>query len=625
MFLPGAGEIRRVQARLREADLGNDVDVLPLYGELAPGEQDAALAPARAGRRKVVLATNIAETSLTIDGVRVVVDCGLERRNVFDPGERHEPARDAAHLARLGRAARGPRGPHRARRLLSALGRERASARSRRTRRPRSLNADLAPLALDLAVWGTDAASLSWLDAPPAATLASARDLLRRLGALDAAGRVTAHGRAMHELGAHPRLAHMLLAAREHGAGRPRPSSRRCFPSATCCAARARDRGATRQRRAQPLRRAAPRARRRARGVDRGALERVRRAERAFLSSSACARRRARRFAARARACCSRSRIPTESRSAGRAATRAISSRTAAARRSRARNRSRARSSSSPSTSTTASRDARILLAAPLDRGDLLEHFARAARARATRSRGTRAPKPWSRAARCGSASSCSRRSRCSDAAARRGRRRDARRLALARARRRCRGTTRAATSRRAASSCARSAASDLGDWPDLSDAALATRPRAGSSRFSQASRGARISSACRSRRAARTAHATSSSAGSTSSRRRTSRCRPARARGSTIATTTRRARRCGCRRCSGSRRRRASAAARCRVTFKLLSPAHRPLQVTRDLASFWRNAYVDVRKDMRGRYPRHYWPENPLEAEPTRRAKPRR
>ena len=134
VFLPGAGEIRRVRAACcATSALGTDVDVLPLYGELAPGEQDAALAPARAGRRKIVLATNIAETSLTIDGVRVVVDCGLERRSLFDPVEWHEPARDAAHLARIGRAARGPRRPHGAGRVLPAVERGRG-AQPRRVR-----------------------------------------------------------------------------------------------------------------------------------------------------------------------------------------------------------------------------------------------------------------------------------------------------------------------------------------------------------------------------------------------------------------------------------------------------------------------------------------------------------
>ncbi len=219
VFLAGAGEIRRVQTRLREADLGADVDVLPLYGELPAAEQDAALEPARAGRRKVVLATNIAETSLTIDGVRAVVDSGLERRSVFDPGtgmSRLETQRISRASAeqRAGRAGRTA--PGACYRIWAESAQRTLAAHAP----PEIATADLAPLALELAVWGTDAGALDWLDAPPAATLSAARDLLRRLDALDDAGRATAHGRELHALGLHPRLAQMLLAARDLGAPR---------------------------------------------------------------------------------------------------------------------------------------------------------------------------------------------------------------------------------------------------------------------------------------------------------------------------------------------------------------------------------------------------------------------
>src|SRR6478609_1835655 len=219
VFLAGAGEIRRVQTRLREADLGADVDVLPLYGELPAAEQDAALEPARAGRRKVVLATNIAETSLTIDGVRAVVDSGLERRSVLDPGtgmSRLETQRISRASAeqRAGRAGRTAPG------VCYRIWAESAQRTLAAHAPPEIVTADLAPLALELAVWGTDARALDWLDAPPAATLSAARDLLRRLDALDDVGRATAHGRALQALGLHPRLAQMLLAARALGAPR---------------------------------------------------------------------------------------------------------------------------------------------------------------------------------------------------------------------------------------------------------------------------------------------------------------------------------------------------------------------------------------------------------------------
>jgi ATP-dependent helicase HrpB len=217
VFLPGGREIRRVQSLLQNAGLDPAVKVAPLFGDLSGEEQDAALQPAPPGQRKVVLATNIAETSLTIEGVRVVVDSGLVRRSVFDPVtgmSRLETQRISRASAdqRQGRAGR--LGPGIAYRAWSEGSHRSLAAFSR----PEIVDADLAPLALELASWGArDAGGLRWLDAPPAATLASARDLLSRLAALDSAGRITAHGREMASLGLHPRLAHMLLRARDLG------------------------------------------------------------------------------------------------------------------------------------------------------------------------------------------------------------------------------------------------------------------------------------------------------------------------------------------------------------------------------------------------------------------------
>ena len=216
-FLPGAREIRRVQGMLEDAGEARGIAVVPLYGELAPAEQDAALAPAAAGRRKVVLATNIAETSLTIAGVRVVVDSGLARRARFDPAtgmsrletQRISRASAAQRQGRAGRTAPGA--------CYRAWG-EGAHASLAAFTPAEILEADLTPLALELALWGTAAAALRWLDPPPAAQLASARGLLARLGALDAHGSISAHGRALAQLGVHPRLAHLLLVARELGA-----------------------------------------------------------------------------------------------------------------------------------------------------------------------------------------------------------------------------------------------------------------------------------------------------------------------------------------------------------------------------------------------------------------------
>jgi ATP-dependent helicase HrpB len=219
-FLPGAGEIRRIVTALAAALPADQYDVLPLYGDLATSAQDAALRPDPQRRRKVIVATNIAETSLTIEGVRIVVDAGLERRLRFDPAtgmSRLETLRISRASAeqRCGRAGRTADG------VCYRLWSESAHAALLPQAPAEILEADLAPLALELACWGAaDAAELRWIDPPPAATLAQARDLLTRLEAIDADGRVTALGRAMAALGVHPRLAHMLLRARTLGLAR---------------------------------------------------------------------------------------------------------------------------------------------------------------------------------------------------------------------------------------------------------------------------------------------------------------------------------------------------------------------------------------------------------------------
>jgi ATP-dependent helicase HrpB len=219
VFLPGVGEIRRVQEALAGTTLATHCRVLPLYGELKAEEQDAALQPAADGARRIVLATNVAETSVTIPGITVVVDTGLARRSSFDPNtgmsrlelERISRASADQRAGRAGRTAPG---------VALRLWSEGAHASLAAQTPAEIIDADLAPLALELARWGTqDAASLRWLDPPPAATLAQARELLRELGALGADGRISAEGRAMAELPVHPRLAHMLLRAASAGDG----------------------------------------------------------------------------------------------------------------------------------------------------------------------------------------------------------------------------------------------------------------------------------------------------------------------------------------------------------------------------------------------------------------------
>jgi ATP-dependent helicase HrpB len=217
VFLPGQGEIHRTLRMLGEAALPSSIRVLPLFGELSAEEQDAAIRPGRSGERKVVLSTNIAETSLTIEGVRIVVDTGLARRAHFDPSSgmsRLETVRISKASAdqRRGRAGRLSTG------VCYRLWTETEHA-SLPTQTPAEVTeADLAPLALELAAWGvSEPNALRWLNPPPAATFAQARDLLRDLDAITADGRITPHGRALARLGTHPRLAHMIMRGAELG------------------------------------------------------------------------------------------------------------------------------------------------------------------------------------------------------------------------------------------------------------------------------------------------------------------------------------------------------------------------------------------------------------------------
>ena len=219
VFLPGQAEIRRVAEQL-EGNLAGRSDVLlcPLHGELDLSAQRAAIEPAPAGQRKVVLATNIAETSLTIDGVRVVVDAGLARVPRFDPASgmtRLDTQRIARASAtqRAGRAGRLEPGV--CYRLWSQSQHDQLAAYGE----AEILQADLAGLALQLARWGVEPSELAWLDVPPPAAFAQARDLLTRLGALDERGVLTPHGQAMAELPAHPRIAHLLLRGQALGLG----------------------------------------------------------------------------------------------------------------------------------------------------------------------------------------------------------------------------------------------------------------------------------------------------------------------------------------------------------------------------------------------------------------------
>lgn len=215
-FLPGVAQIERTADLLAERLPG--ALVLPLHGQVEPAGQRAAIRVDSQGRRRIVLATSIAETSLTLDGVRVVVDAGLSRRAEFDKAAGVTRlvtvrASQAAAAQRAGRAARqGPGVAYRLWEEASHAGREAFDP-------PEILTQDLTPLALTLAQWGAgDAGAMAWLDPPPAAAMAAARGALAALGALDPEGRITPHGRAMARLPMEPALAHMLLFAAERGA-----------------------------------------------------------------------------------------------------------------------------------------------------------------------------------------------------------------------------------------------------------------------------------------------------------------------------------------------------------------------------------------------------------------------
>ncbi|MBN8983870.1 MAG: ATP-dependent helicase HrpB, partial [Rhizobiales bacterium] len=212
-FLPGAAEIRRTQTMLEERMRDTGTDIVPLFGALDASVQDRAIAPSPQGRRKVVLATSIAETSLTIDGVRIVVDSGLARVPRYEPDiglTRLETVRAsrAAVDQRRGRAGRTEPG------ICYRLWNEPQTVSLPAYTAPEILAADLSSLVLDLAQWGVrDPSTLAFLDPPPLPALSEARDLLRQLGALDDDGRITTEGQALRALALPPRLARMIVDA----------------------------------------------------------------------------------------------------------------------------------------------------------------------------------------------------------------------------------------------------------------------------------------------------------------------------------------------------------------------------------------------------------------------------
>lgn len=611
-FLPGAAEIRRVQSQLNTGALPPGTRILPLFGDLSGEQQDAALRPPMAGQRKVVLATNIAETSLTIPGVRVVVDSGLMRRPCFDPVtgmSRLETQRISRASAdqRRGRAGRTEPG------VCYRGWSEGAQASLAPFANPEITDADLASLALELASWGTrDATQLRWLDPPPQAMLASARDLLGLLGTFEADGRISAHGREMAGIGAHPRLAHMLLGARPLGL------LRLAAQLAALLSERDLLRGAGTRDVDVRTRVEIVRGEESPPALDRSTLQRARQAARSLEQQLA-------RGAPTAAA--------EDAGSAGLLLAFAYPDRIGR-RRAGAEGRytlanGRGAHFGEPQGLARQEfivaidlddrdRDARILLAAPLERTDLFTHFAaqlrwresvewsareRAVLARRTVTLGelvleekplTEVPPEAARAAMLRGVREMGIDSLNWD--------RDARDL-QARLE-----FVRAALGGEASEK-----------WPDVSDTTLDKSPEVWLSPW--------LEGVTRREHLAKLSvvevlrallswehkreldewaptHLTMPSG---------SRIRVDYLDESAPAVSVR------LQEVFGLTASPMLGRGRVPVTFKLLSPAQRPVQVTRDLASFWRGSYAEVRKDMRGRYPKHYWPENPLEARPMR------
>jgi ATP-dependent helicase HrpB len=627
VFLPGAGEIRRVARRLGELGPGPGVTVHPLFGDLDRGEQDAAIAPGRPGERKVVLATSIAETSLTIEGVRVVIDSGLTRVSRFDPGTGMSRlvtvrvTRDAADQRR-GRAGREGAGVcYR----LWTRAEERGLVPERQ---PEILAADLAPLALDLAAWGAAPDELRWLDPPPRGAYAQALELLRELEAVDDAGAITGHGRELARLGLHPRLGHMLRRGADLGLGDVACDVAAILSERDLLRGEGRAADADLRLRLEllraadaPSRGAGPVA---GHSIDRGALARVRRES-----------HRLRKLAA-GRSPAGAAAQPGPDRgldAVGVLAALAYPDRVGQ-RREGERGRFLLRNGrgarfAEPQTLEGADwlvaadvegrgTEARIFRAAALDRADLEEQF--------TGQVEERDEVFWE--------------DTVGRVVARRRRALGALTLSEAPLEEPDPGAVGAAMLegvRRAGLSAlpwdreTRQLRDrlqflhllDPDHWPDTSDAALEATleewllPFLGGARRLVDLRRVDLMEALPGRVA-------------WADRRRLDDLAPDRVQVP-----------------SGSRIRvdysdpEAPALAvrlqevfglsstptvgggRVPLTMKLLSPAHRPVQVTRDLESFWRDGYFAVRKDLRGRYPKHYWPEDPLQAEATRRVRP--
>jgi ATP-dependent helicase HrpB len=608
VFLPGAPEIRRTLANLISEPLPPKTYVVPLYGMLSQEEQDRAISPSRPSERKVVLATSIAETSLTIEGVRAVVDSGLARIPHFSARvgmTRLQTVRvsRAAADQRCGRAGRLAPG------VCYRLWHQHETPQLLPAAPPEILHGDLVPLALDLAVVGiTDPLQLTWLDPPPSAAYAQAMDLLRQLAAIDETGHVSEHGRRMASLAMHPRLAHMVL----------RASTERLGALACDLAALLSERDLLRADRAVPdtdIRHRLDLIREPARGDPAGhsSLQRIREQSRSW------------------RALVGAGADDYDRDATGRVLALAYPDRVAQRRpgstpRFVLRNGIDALLPEGDALSielalVVAESDgksphARVFLAAPLSFEDILRDFADQIQTEEVVTWDDQAGVVRAREERRLGAIVLGRRTIDDPDPASVAR-------AIADAARRY-GLTMLPWSDSAKRLRERIRFLSLHDssWPDVSDPGLL------SSLF-----GHLVPQlvGLRSRNELRRIdlHAALLDLLTWEQRSRVESLAPTHyvaPSGSRIpidygdpeapAVNVRLQEMFGCATTP------AILAGRVPLTLRLLSPSHRPVQVTRDLAGFWRSSYFDVRKDLRGRYPKHHWPDDPVAATPTARSK---
>ncbi len=600
-FLPGAAEIRRTQTFLSERIADAGIDIVPLFGALDAGAQDRAITPAPKGHRKVVLATSIAETSLTIEGVRIVVDCGLARVPRYEPDiglTRLETVRAARAAVdqRRGRAGRTEPG------VCYRLWDEPQTASLEAYTRPEILSSDLSSLLLDLAHWGvSDPSALAFLDPPPAPAQREARVLLEELGALDPSGRITAEGKSLRALALPPRLARMIVDSHRVGAGE----------EAAHIAAILTERGL---------------------GGDSVDLDtRLSQFHRDRSPRGASARQLAERWAAQVAATegepASDSSISTGmmlafafpdrvARNRGNGTFVLANGRGAAIDQTSALSRE---SAIAVAELTGTAAQGRILLAAPLALADIEQHFAE----HVTIDDEMTFDRP---------------------AMALRARRR--KRLHAITLSEQPLSITPSAESARVLADgligvgldrlpwskplkqwrdrvmFLRAAALD--QWPDLSDEALAERrdawlmpalfDKTSLAQFSAADLSDAIMALLPWEQRARLDREAP-----THFEAPTGSMIPIDYEAEEGAKISVRLQEL-----FGLNRHPSVAQDRVPLVVELLSPAHRPVQVTRDLPGFWRGSYAAVRSDLRGRYPRHPWPDDPASATPTRRAKPR-